>query len=58
MIEIERLEKWYSPPGGDSPVVLGVDRLSIAPSEQLAVVGPSGSGKSTLLSMIGGVVEP
>lgn len=42
---------------GDGPVLNGIS-LTIAPSEQLAIMGPSGSGKSTLLHCLSGVFTP
>ena len=58
MIKIRNLEKQYHSPDGKCIVTLGVDILTIHPSQQIAITGPSGSGKSTLLSMIGGLVRP
>jgi putative ABC transport system ATP-binding protein len=58
VIEITNLEKRYPSPDGAPATVLVVDSLTIAPAEQLALVGPSGSGKSTILAMIGGILAP
>lgn len=43
-----------APPGSREPVVRGVS-LSIAPGEQLGVIGPSASGKSTLVRVLLGI---
>lgn len=42
----------------DAPVVLDLDKLSVARGERVFVLGPSGSGKSTLLSLLAGVSIP
>ncbi|MGB0954921.1 MAG: ABC transporter ATP-binding protein [Panacagrimonas sp.] len=42
---------------GAAPVLV-LDALSLAPSEQMLVMGPSGSGKSTLLHAIAGLLRP
>lgn len=39
-------------------LVLHIEDLSVAPSEQLVVTGSSGSGKSTLLHLAAGLMEP
>ncbi|MDW7746764.1 type I secretion system permease/ATPase [Halomonas sp.] len=43
-----------APPGSREPVLRGVS-LSIAPGEQLGVIGPSASGKSTLVRVLLGI---
>jgi putative ABC transport system ATP-binding protein len=54
MIRIERLNKQYSGPHGERPVLRDLS-LTLADGESLAILGKSGSGKSTLLSCIGGL---
>jgi putative ABC transport system ATP-binding protein len=58
MIEIERLEKTFSQPGGDQvPALKGVD-LTIPSGQFITVIGTNGSGKSTLLNAIAGTFLP
>jgi len=53
MIEIQHVEKWYSP----SQQVLKDCTTSVAKGEVVVVCGPSGSGKSTLLKCVN-ALEP
>jgi putative ABC transport system ATP-binding protein len=58
MIEIERLEKTFTQPGGDQvPALKGVD-LTIPTGQFITVIGTNGSGKSTLLNAIAGTFLP
>ena len=47
IIQAQGLRKTYA--DLEVPVLSGID-FSVAPGEQIAIVGASGSGKSTLLS--------
>lgn len=54
MIEIERLEKTFTQPGGEKVLALrGVD-LTIPTGQFVTVIGTNGSGKSTLLNAVAG----
>ena len=44
--------------GPESPVVLALNALDVAPGERVFIEGPSGSGKSTLLSLLAAVARP
>jgi len=58
MIEIERLEKTFTQPGGERVLALrGVD-LIIPSGQFVTVIGTNGSGKSTLLNAIAGSFLP
>jgi putative ABC transport system ATP-binding protein len=58
MIEIERLEKTFTQPGGERvPALRGID-LTIRSGEFVTVIGTNGSGKSTLLNAVAGSFLP
>ena len=42
---------------GEALPLCGID-LTIAPGEQVAIIGPSGAGKTTLLRLCAGVIWP
>src|ERR1043165_4809521 len=52
-IEVEDLHIHY----GDVPAVRGVS-FTVAPAEQLTLLGPSGRGKTTTLRAIAGIDKP
>lgn len=58
MIEIERLEKTFTQPGGERvPALRGVD-ITIPTGQFVTVIGTNGSGKSTLLNAVAGSFLP
>jgi putative ABC transport system ATP-binding protein len=58
MIEIERLEKTFTQPGGEQvPALRGVD-VVIPTGQFVTVIGTNGSGKSTLLNAVAGSFFP
>lgn len=58
MIEIDRLEKTFTQPGGERvPALRGIDLL-INSGEFVTVIGMNGSGKSTLLNAVAGTFLP
>ncbi|MEP6905003.1 MAG: ATP-binding cassette domain-containing protein [Gemmatimonadales bacterium] len=58
MIEIDRLEKTFTQPGGERvPALRDVD-LVIPSGQFVTVIGTNGSGKSTLLNAIAGAFMP
>lgn len=57
VIECHGVHKQFRQGDAAVHVLTGID-FSIAPGEQVAVVGASGCGKSTLLHLLGGLDEP
>lgn len=57
VIEIAGLQKSYTTPAGEVPVLRGL-HVSIQPGEFVAVMGPSGSGKSTFMNILGCLDTP
>jgi NitT/TauT family transport system ATP-binding protein len=57
LIAVRRLRKTFVVPGGELPVLEGID-LDIWPAEVVALLGKSGSGKSTLLRCVAGLIPP
>jgi len=58
MIEIERLEKTFTQPGGERVLALRTIDLLIPSGQFVTVIGSNGSGKSTLLNAIAGTFLP
>ena len=58
MIEIDRLEKTFTQPGGDKVYALRCVDLTIPTGQFITVIGTNGSGKSTLLNAIAGSFLP
>ena len=58
MIEIERLEKTFTQPGGEQVPALRCIDLTIPTSQFVTVIGTNGSGKSTLLNAVAGSFFP
>ena len=56
-VECVGLVHVYRAAGVDTAALRGVD-LTVAPGQQLALLGPSGSGKSTLLTLLSGIRQP
>lgn len=57
MLEVHDLSKIYSAPGGDLPVLSGID-FTLCAGDRASIIGPSGSGKSTLLYILGAMERP
>jgi len=58
MIEIERLEKTFTQPGGERVPALRCIDLVIPTGQFVTVIGTNGSGKSTLLNAVAGAFLP
>ena len=58
MLQIRKLVKEFSQPGGGQLTVLNIDEFDIAAGEQVALIGQSGGGKTTLLHLIAGLLTP
>jgi putative tryptophan/tyrosine transport system ATP-binding protein len=58
MIEIERLEKTFTQPGGERVLALRTIDVVIPSGQFVTVIGSNGSGKSTLLNAIAGTFLP
>lgn len=58
MLQLDQLVKSFRLPDGKQLTVLDIPRFSIAPAEQVILLGESGGGKTTLLHCIAGIMQP
>ena len=58
VIQLEKVRKSFTMPGGERVDVLDIEFLAVEAGEQVALEGHSGSGKSTLLNVISGITRP
>lgn len=58
MLQLDQLVKSFRLPDGKQLAVLDIPHFSIAPAEQVILVGESGGGKTTLLHCIAGIMQP
>ncbi len=57
-LDIHDLKFRYPVSAQDSPWIVDIRSLTLAPGEQALLTGASGRGKSTLLQIIAGLIEP
>ena len=58
MLQLDQLVKSFRLPDGKQLTVLDIPHFSIAPAEQVILLGESGGGKTTLLHCIAGIMQP
>jgi len=58
VIQLEKVRKSFTMPGGERVDVLDIDSFAVEAGEHVALEGQSGSGKSTLLNVISGITRP
>ncbi len=57
-LTLKNVVKTYREPDGNTLTVLDIESFSIAPAEQVVLVGSSGGGKTSLLNVISGISSP
>src|SRR5579872_2097171 len=57
-LQLKQVVKTYREPDGNILTVLDIENFSIAPAEQVVLVGASGGGKTSLLNVISGISTP
>ena len=55
MLQLENVKKSYRQADGSPLQILDIPQFSVAPAEQMVLMGRSGCGKSTLLHVISGI---
>lgn len=57
-LSLDRIEGRHWAASAQAPAAIRALTLSVAPGEQIAVIGPSGAGKTTLLQLMAAALKP
>ena len=58
MLQLENVRKSYRQADGTPLLILDVPKFSLAPAEQMVLMGRSGCGKSTFMKILSGALTP